>query len=180
LNKRMWIADKWEKFTTKLKRELNERTLLPYLFLGVFIYLFVSYLFAATEFYRISIKLVGQNTARSAIYSFNIPWILTVYSSELINSWFKQIVYQGIAGGITGSFVKEEIKSSIAISSSTLFFNVILVLLSGISDIVLILQFLIIGLLIGVVSGIIGIRFYKEILEELVKSDENILRQNEN
>ena len=69
----MWIADKWEKFTAKLKRELNERTLLPSLFLGVFIYLFVSYLFAATEFYRISIKLVGQNTARSAIYSFNIP-----------------------------------------------------------------------------------------------------------
>ncbi|MFX1521333.1 MAG: hypothetical protein ACFFCD_15595 [Promethearchaeota archaeon] len=173
MSRRIWIANKWQKITAKIKRELNERTVLPSLFLGVFVYLLVSYLFAATEFYRISLELVGQSSARNAIFTFNIPWILSTYSSEIFNSWFKQIVYQGIAGGATGSFIKEEVRSSVVICSSTLLFYTIVVLVSNISDIGMVFLFLIKELLIGVTGGIIGIHFYRELSEEHLKNDEN-------
>jgi len=106
-------------------------------------------------------------------------WILSTFSSEIYNSWFKQIVYQGITGGITGSFVKEEVKSSIAICIATLPFYLTLALLANISNIGMIVIFLIKGLLIGVVGGIIGIRFYKEISEEHTKNKEQRLVKNE-
>ena len=166
MNIRTHITNKIENVITKIKRELNERSAFPSLFMGIFIYLFVSYLFAGSEFYRISHWTVGRSVALNAILTFKVQLVLSTFSSELFNSWFKQIVYQGIAGGITGSFVKEEVKSSIAICSSTLPFYAILVLLSNISHIGLIAVFFLAGFLIGVAGGIIGVLFYKEISEE--------------
>ncbi len=158
--------NKIENVFTRFKRALNERLSLPSLFMGVFIYLLVSYLFAGTEFYRISHWTLGRSVALNAILTFKVQLVLSTFSSEIFNSWFKQIVYQGIAGGITGSFVKEEVNSSIAICSSTLPFYAILVLLSNISHIGLIAVFFLAGFLIGVAGGIIGVLFYKEISEE--------------
>jgi 4-amino-4-deoxy-L-arabinose transferase-like glycosyltransferase len=172
LHWKILIANKWEIILSRLKSELNRRTALPVLFLGIFVYFFVSYLFASTEFYRISYWSVGRSAALNAIFTFNVTWVLSTFSLEIYNSWFKQIVYQGIAGGITGSFIKEEVKSSIAICSATLSFYAILVLSSNIPNMGMIILFLIKGLLIGVVGGVIGIRFYKEISEEHTKNEE--------
>jgi uncharacterized membrane protein len=171
LNKGIYLLNKWEKISKRFKQELNGRAALS-LFQGVFVYLFVSYLFAGTEFYRIIHWSIGQSDALYAFFTFNIVWILSTFASEILNSWFKQIVYQGIAGGITGSFVKEEIKSSISICCATLLFYTLLVLLSTISDVSMIFLFLIKGILISVVGGIIGIRFYKEVSTEYVMNDE--------
>jgi len=172
LHWKILIENKWEKILSKLKSELNGRKALPALFLGIFVYLFVSYFFAATEFYRIIYWSVGRSAALKAIFTFNLVWILSIFSPEIYNSWFKQIIYQGIAGGITGSFVKEEFKSIIAICSATVPFYIILALFSNISNMGLIIIFIVKGLLIAVVGGIIGIRFYKEILEEHTENEE--------
>lgn len=173
------IVNKWETIRSRLKSELSDRKALPALFLGIFVYLLVNYLFAITEFYRIIYWSVGRSVALNAIFTFNIAWILSTFSLEIYNSWFKQIVYQGIAGGITGSFVKEEVKSSISICIATLPFFAILIMFSSISNIGMIIIFLIKGILIGIVGGIIGIRFYKEISEEHTKSNEQRLVENE-
>jgi len=159
----------------RFKHELNDSAAFLSLLIGVFIYLLVSYLFAGTEFYRISHRSVGRGVALNAIFTFKILWVLSIFSSEIFNSWFKQIVYQGIAGGVTGSFVKEEIKSSIAICGSTLPFYTILVLLSNISNIGIIFIFFIEGVLIGIAGGIIGVRFYKEISEDNAINKEKFL-----
>lgn len=172
MNIRIHIMNKVENVITKFKRELKERSALPSLFMGVFIYLLVNYLFAGTEFYRVSHWSVGRGVALNAIFTFKVLLVLSTFSSEIFNSWFKQIVYQGIAGGITGSFVKEEVKSSIAICSSTLPFYAILVLLSNLSHIGMIAIFFISGFLIGVAGGIIGVLFYKEISEEHAMNEE--------
>jgi hypothetical protein len=140
------------------------------------VYFFVNYLFAGTDFYRINHWSIGRSDVLYAFFTFKLVRILGTFSSEILNSWFKQIVYQGIAGGITGSYVKEEIKSSIAICSATLPFYAILVLLSTISDISMIFLFLTKGILIGVVGGIIGIRFHKEVSEGYIKNEEQLLR----
>jgi hypothetical protein len=173
------IANKWETIRSRLKSELNGRKTLLTLFFGIFVYLLVSYLFAITEFYRIIYWSLGRNVALNAIFTFNVVWILSIFSLEIYNSWFKQIVYQGIAGGITGSFVKEEVKSSISICIANLPFAAILALFSTISNIGLIIIFLIKGILVGLVGAIIGIRFYDEISEEHAKNNEQRLVKNE-
>jgi predicted MFS family arabinose efflux permease len=179
LHRKISIANKWETIRSRLKNELNGRKALLTLFFGIFVYLLVNYLFAITEFYRIIYWSVGRSVALNAIFTFNVVWILSTFSTEIYNSWFKQIVYQGIAGGITGSFVKEEVKSSISICIATLPFCAILVLFSNISNIGLIIIFLIKGLIIGLVGGVIGIRFYEEISEEHTENNEKRLAKNE-